>query len=33
MARGYVELIRNTPFLVQVYVIYSVPASACGLRR
>jgi polar amino acid transport system permease protein len=33
LARGYLELIRNTPLLVQIFFIYFVLAPAVGLGR
>lgn len=33
LARGYLELIRNTPLLVQIFFIYFVLAPAIGLDR
>jgi polar amino acid transport system permease protein len=33
LSRGYVELIRNTPLLVQIFFIYFVLAPALGLGR
>jgi polar amino acid transport system permease protein len=33
LARGYVELIRNTPLLVQIYVVYFVLAPILGIDR
>lgn len=33
LARGYVELIRNTPLLVQIYLLYFVFGPILGLER
>jgi polar amino acid transport system permease protein len=33
LARGYLELIRNTPLLIQIYLIYFVIAPLVGLDR
>lgn len=33
LARGYIELIRNTPLLVQIFFIYFVVAPVLGLGR
>ena len=33
LARAYVELIRNTPLLVQIYLVYFVLAPIIGLSR
>ncbi|WP_411184590.1 amino acid ABC transporter permease [Photobacterium rosenbergii] len=33
VARGYIELIRNTPLLVQVYLLYFVFGPVLGLER
>ncbi|KLV03371.1 polar amino acid ABC transporter permease [Photobacterium aquae] len=33
LARGYVELIRNTPLLVQIYLLYFVFGPVLGLER
>jgi polar amino acid transport system permease protein len=33
LARGYVELIRNTPLLVQLYVVYFALSPVLGLDR
>ena len=33
VARGYVELVRNTPLLVQLYLFYFVLAPILGLGR
>jgi len=33
LARGYLELVRNTPLLVQLFFIYFVVAPAVGLGR
>ncbi len=33
VARGYVELIRNTPLLVQIYLLYFVFGPVIGLER
>jgi len=33
LARGYLELVRNTPLLVQIFFIYFVLAPAVGLGR
>ncbi|WP_375748403.1 amino acid ABC transporter permease [Vibrio sp. HN007] len=33
LARGYVELIRNTPLLVQIYLLYFVFGPVIGLDR
>ncbi|PSW15807.1 polar amino acid ABC transporter permease [Photobacterium rosenbergii] len=33
IARGYIELIRNTPLLVQIYLLYFVFGPVLGLER
>lgn len=33
LARGYIELIRNTPLLVQIYLLYFVFGPVLGLER
>lgn len=33
VARGYIEIIRNTPLLVQIYLVYFVLAPIVGLGR
>lgn len=33
VARGYIEIIRNTPLLVQIYVVYFVLAPILGIDR
>lgn len=33
VARGYIELIRNTPLLVQIYLLYFVFGPVLGLER
>ncbi|WP_305408441.1 amino acid ABC transporter permease [Photobacterium leiognathi] len=33
LARGYIELIRNTPLLVQIYLLYFVFGPMLGLER